>query len=441
MTYSCAVFERGDDRWRPPSAASTSAGLGAGRRRARHARAGDRHGLGRHGDAPAPARGAASPPRRSPGRRRRWPRDRSATRAWRPAVDVQLRDYRQLQGRYDAIVSVEMFEAVGERYWPIFFAACDRLLQPGGAVGLQTITMPHRRYLATRRTYSVGPQVRLPGRRYPVRAGHRRGGGARIGACASSADERDRPALRADPARCWRERFLARTDEVARARLRRHLPADVGVLPGLLRGRLRDRRARRRPAAAGAAGEARAAAGSGSPARRAGSARRCARELGRPRAPRGDQRPPRRPARRARGARDARRAARRHRPRRDASPRRRASRAELGGIDVAVLNAGLLAPVRPSTRGTRERPPPPLRDQPDGLAHGVEAVLPGMRRRGTGTIVGSRQRRRLPRLPQLRGLRRHQGGRDQPARVAADRPAAAGHHGADGLPGVRAHAT
>ena len=65
---------------------------------------------------------------------------------------VELADYREVSGSYDAIVSVEMIEAVSEPYWPDYFAALDRLLAPGGRIGLQAITMPHHRMLATRRT-------------------------------------------------------------------------------------------------------------------------------------------------------------------------------------------------------------------------------------------------------------------------------------------------
>ncbi|MGH3461697.1 MAG: class I SAM-dependent methyltransferase [Kribbellaceae bacterium] len=65
-------------------------------------------------------------------------------------VTVRLCDYRDVTGRYDAVVSVEMIEAVGERYWPAYFAAVGRLLVPGGRFGLQAITMPHDRMLATR---------------------------------------------------------------------------------------------------------------------------------------------------------------------------------------------------------------------------------------------------------------------------------------------------
>jgi cyclopropane-fatty-acyl-phospholipid synthase len=67
-------------------------------------------------------------------------------------VTVELCDYREVTGQYDAIVSVEMIEAVAERYWPEYFRALDRLLAPGGRIGLQAINMAHHRMVATRRT-------------------------------------------------------------------------------------------------------------------------------------------------------------------------------------------------------------------------------------------------------------------------------------------------
>jgi cyclopropane-fatty-acyl-phospholipid synthase len=78
-------------------------------------------------------------------------------------VDVRLQDYRDATGRYDAIVSVEMIEAVGEAYWPTYFAQLDRLLAPGGRVGLQAITMAHDRMQATRRSYSWIHKYVFPG--------------------------------------------------------------------------------------------------------------------------------------------------------------------------------------------------------------------------------------------------------------------------------------
>ncbi len=58
-------------------------------------------------------------------------------------VDVQLRDYRDVQGTYDAIVSIEMLEAVGAEYYSDFFAACGNALKTGGGMSVQVITFPH----------------------------------------------------------------------------------------------------------------------------------------------------------------------------------------------------------------------------------------------------------------------------------------------------------
>ena len=78
-------------------------------------------------------------------------------------VDLRLQDYREVEGEYDAIVSVEMIEAVGEEYWPAYFAAIDRLLAPGGKVSIQAITMAHERVLATKRSFSWIQKYIFPG--------------------------------------------------------------------------------------------------------------------------------------------------------------------------------------------------------------------------------------------------------------------------------------
>lgn len=78
-------------------------------------------------------------------------------------VQVLLRDYREAHGSYDAVVSVEMIEAVGADYWPTYFRTLDRVLKPGGRVGLQAITMPHDRLLATRRSYTWIHKYVFPG--------------------------------------------------------------------------------------------------------------------------------------------------------------------------------------------------------------------------------------------------------------------------------------
>jgi len=66
-------------------------------------------------------------------------------------VSVELRDYRELAGTYDAIVSIEMLEAVGADYFTTFFEACDRVLVSGGRMSLQTITFPDVAYEPQRR--------------------------------------------------------------------------------------------------------------------------------------------------------------------------------------------------------------------------------------------------------------------------------------------------
>ncbi|MGH3745550.1 MAG: class I SAM-dependent methyltransferase, partial [Mycobacteriales bacterium] len=78
-------------------------------------------------------------------------------------VTVELRDYRDQRGRFDAVVSVEMIEAVGFDYWHVYFGTIDRLLRPGGRVALQAITMPHDRMMASRNTYTWIHKYIFPG--------------------------------------------------------------------------------------------------------------------------------------------------------------------------------------------------------------------------------------------------------------------------------------
>jgi cyclopropane-fatty-acyl-phospholipid synthase len=78
-------------------------------------------------------------------------------------VSVALCDYRDVEGRYDAIVSVEMIEAVGYDFLPGYFRALDRLLADGGKVAIQVITMPHQRMLASRLTYTWVHKYIFPG--------------------------------------------------------------------------------------------------------------------------------------------------------------------------------------------------------------------------------------------------------------------------------------
>lgn len=82
-------------------------------------------------------------------------------------IDIQVRDYREVAGSFDAVVSVEMIEAVGEEYWPTYFSAIDRLLAPGGVAAVQAILMAHDRYLATRRSYGWIQKHIFPGGMIP----------------------------------------------------------------------------------------------------------------------------------------------------------------------------------------------------------------------------------------------------------------------------------
>jgi cyclopropane-fatty-acyl-phospholipid synthase len=56
-------------------------------------------------------------------------------------VEIKFQDYRDETGKYDRIASIEMFEAVGEKYWPVFFGKMKECLKPGGTAGLQIITI------------------------------------------------------------------------------------------------------------------------------------------------------------------------------------------------------------------------------------------------------------------------------------------------------------
>jgi cyclopropane-fatty-acyl-phospholipid synthase len=127
-------------------------------------------------------------------------------------VSVELRDYRDVTGQYDAILSVEMIEAVGERYWPSYFAALDRLLAPGGRIGLQAITMAHERMLATRNTYTWILKYIFPGGLVPsvtaIEDTLARFTGLRV------ADRLGFGEHYAHTLRIWRERFAAHHADV-----------------------------------------------------------------------------------------------------------------------------------------------------------------------------------------------------------------------------------
>jgi cyclopropane-fatty-acyl-phospholipid synthase len=60
-------------------------------------------------------------------------------------ITVVERDFRELDGTFTKLASIEMLEAIGEKLWRPFFATCDRLLAPGGRACIQTILVPDER--------------------------------------------------------------------------------------------------------------------------------------------------------------------------------------------------------------------------------------------------------------------------------------------------------
>jgi cyclopropane-fatty-acyl-phospholipid synthase len=127
-------------------------------------------------------------------------------------VSFRLCDYRDLEGSFDHIVSIEMLEAVGAEFHGEFFSRCDRLLRPGGRMFLQSIVVPDRRFESYRNQFDWIRKYIYPG-----------GCLASHGAIASAVA--DHTSLRIEwmreigphyetTLRYWRERFLTKRGEV-----------------------------------------------------------------------------------------------------------------------------------------------------------------------------------------------------------------------------------
>ncbi|MCS7478750.1 class I SAM-dependent methyltransferase [Umezawaea endophytica] len=128
------------------------------------------------------------------------------------SVRLLLQDYRSATGCYDAVVSVEMVEAVGAEYWPEYFQALHRLVRPGGRVALQAITMPHDRMLIMKDTYTWIQKYIFPGGQLlSLREIHRQAtlAGLRVTAGRSLGGDYARTL------REWRHRFTAQADRVS----------------------------------------------------------------------------------------------------------------------------------------------------------------------------------------------------------------------------------
>lgn len=82
-------------------------------------------------------------------------------------VEIRFQDYRDERGLYDRIASIEMFEAVGERYWPVYFEQLAARLKPGGVAGLQVITIQDRFFETYRREMDFIRRYIFPGGMLP----------------------------------------------------------------------------------------------------------------------------------------------------------------------------------------------------------------------------------------------------------------------------------
>lgn len=127
-------------------------------------------------------------------------------------VSIRLQDYREVTGSYDAVVSVEMIEAVGEDCWPDYFGGIEGRLAPGGIAAVQSILMSHRRLLTSRRSYGWINKHIFPGGIIPsleaIETVTRTHTGLRVRAVERFGADY------AETLRRWRERFLAQWGSV-----------------------------------------------------------------------------------------------------------------------------------------------------------------------------------------------------------------------------------
>jgi cyclopropane-fatty-acyl-phospholipid synthase len=133
-------------------------------------------------------------------------------------IEVRLADYREIEAaredeKFDAVISVEMIEAVGLRYLPDYFRAIERNLAAGGRVAIQAITMAHHRMMATHQSYSWIHKYVFPGGMIPsVEEMAAAAGDAGM----RTAGRRDFGLDYARTLREWRHRFEANWGEVAK---------------------------------------------------------------------------------------------------------------------------------------------------------------------------------------------------------------------------------
>ena len=127
-------------------------------------------------------------------------------------VTLLFQDYRELNGRYDKLISIEMVEAIGHRYFDTYFSKCSQLLKPNGMMLLQSITIADQRYRTARNAIDFIQRYIFPGGCLPSVA-------ALGGSIARATDMRifhleDIGPHYATTLRHWRNRFFANVDRV-----------------------------------------------------------------------------------------------------------------------------------------------------------------------------------------------------------------------------------
>jgi len=127
-------------------------------------------------------------------------------------ITLLLEDYRNLRGQFDKLVSIEMFEAVGLKYYDSYFSACDRLLKPDGVMLLQTITMNEQNFPAYHKRCDWIQKYIFPGAELASVAEvlHSVGRCTRL----SVHHAEDIGLHYAETLKAWRERFLSQITKV-----------------------------------------------------------------------------------------------------------------------------------------------------------------------------------------------------------------------------------
>jgi cyclopropane-fatty-acyl-phospholipid synthase len=126
--------------------------------------------------------------------------------------DLRLQDYRDCDGRFDRIVSIEMVEAVGEEYWPTYFAKLCRALKPGGTAILQAITIGEGHFDAYRKQPDFIQRCIFPGGMLPTKSAIR-DEAARAGLTLVHQEKFGLSYART--LGVWRDRFLAAWPDIA----------------------------------------------------------------------------------------------------------------------------------------------------------------------------------------------------------------------------------